>query len=384
MAEIGEFQPFIFLFSCLKKYVHMNKKIKKYRVNLNSETYAISMVECPAIDENFVALSKEEEEQVMLESDEKHMVYGAVLVPDRDILRKATDVLDKHYISFSSDSIEKMSQDFMKEYRQHEVKVAHKDIANEVCVVESWLKSDIYKDKSVALGLNPNLPIGTWFVGMKVNNIDTWKKIKSGELKGFSVESILHYENFEKENFENNMVETNEMFWDKLKNTLKEAFGEKKGEDNIEPIAIEDLAAASGFTNVEDYEKEKAAVIAELEEQKAGEEKPVEEAPKAEEKPAEEVEETPKVEDKPAEETPKVEEEKPEETAITPDIAKLEELIGNLKNEINALKTMNSGLEEKVKEMSKEPSAKPIPTHSKASAGDTYKNWREQMRTMIG
>ena len=165
----------------------MAKKIKKYNVKLDSETYAISMVERPAIEEDFVALSKEDEEKVFFESDEKHIVYGAVLVPNKEIYRN-NEKYGEYIVSFSNDSVEKMSQDFMRNYRQYEVKTDHKDIANEVCVVESWLKSDLYKDKSVALGLNPNLPIGTWFCGMKVNNIETWKRIKSGELKGFSVE----------------------------------------------------------------------------------------------------------------------------------------------------------------------------------------------------
>ena len=65
----------------------MAKKIKKYKVGIDSETYAISMVESPAIESDFVALSKEEEKRVFLESDERHMVYGAALIPDKDIYR---------------------------------------------------------------------------------------------------------------------------------------------------------------------------------------------------------------------------------------------------------------------------------------------------------
>ena len=361
----------------------MAKKRKKYLVTTNSEAFACSLVTSPAMEETFVAFNEEKPFIEKFSDNKKHLVTGVVAIPNKPIYRRNADG-DEYDIVFSSEAIEKMAKDFMKDYRQHEVTLQHQDNADGVYLVEQWIKNDMVYDKSIAVGLSRELPIGSWIQTYYVDSKDVWDRIESGELQGFSLECMLGLEEFEKQIDNNMTIETNEMFWDKFKKILKEAFGEKKGEDNIEPIAIEDLAAASGFTNVEDYEKEKAAVIAELEEQKAGEEKPVEETPKAEEKPAEEVEETPKVEDKPAEETPKAEEEKPEETAITPDIAKLEELIGNLKNEINALKTMNSGLEEKVKEMSKEPSAKPIPAHSKASAGDTYKNWREQMRTMIG
>jgi hypothetical protein len=110
----------------------MAKKIKHYKVGCDSETYAISMVEAPAIESDFVALSKEEEEkqQVFLESNERHMVYGAALIPEKDIYRNNGE--QEFYISFTKESIEKMSQDFMKEYRQHEVKTDHEDVANEV------------------------------------------------------------------------------------------------------------------------------------------------------------------------------------------------------------------------------------------------------------
>ena len=156
-------------------------------------------------------------------------------------------------------------------------------------------------------------------------------------------------------------IETNDMFWDKLKNILKDTFSKK-----VEEPTIEELASNSGFTNVEDYQKEVETIKAELEGQNAAEPavEPTVEPTVEEPKPVEE----PKVEDKPKEDNTK----------------HLEELIGSLKEEINALKEMNSGLNDKVKELSKEPSAKPVNTNAKPSAADTYSAWREQMRSMIG
>lgn len=351
----------------------MAKKIKKYKVGIDSETYAISLVESPAIESDFVALAKEEEEkqQVFLESNEKHMVYGAALIPDKDIYRNNGE--QEFYINFTKESIERMSQDFMKEYRQYEVKTDHDDIANEVCVVESWLVSDSYKDKSNALGIN--VPEGTWMIGMKVNNIDTWERIKAGELKGFSVESMISLEEFSKQNNDNMNIETNDMgFWNKMKEVLAEVFSKKEGD--IEPIDMEDLAKQSGFTNVEEYEKEVEAIKEELEEENAPTEPQPQEPTVEEPKVEEPVVEEPKVEE-PVVEEPKVEE-KPKE-----DNKHLEELINSLKEEINALKDMNNGLNEKVKELSKEPSAKPVNTNAKPSATDTYSAWREQLRNMI-
>jgi len=373
----------------------MTKKIKKYKVGIDSETYAISMVESPAIESDFVALSKEEEKRVFLESDERHMVYGAALIPDKDIYRNNGE--QEFYISFTKESIEKMSQDFMKNYRQNEVTLDHEEMANDITITESWLVEDPYKDKANALGIN--VPQGTWMVGMKVNQIDVWERVKSGELKGFSVESMISLEDFSKQSTNNMTIETNDnMFWDKMKNILSEVFTSlsmsKKDEDIIKTMnentnTIEELAAMSGFTSVEEYEKELEAIKAELEENAQprpskgleGNEgglptEPTVENPKTEEPAA--VEE-PKVEEpKQTEEEPKVEE-KPQENN-----AHLEELINSLKEEINALKEMNNGLNDKVKELSKEPSTKPVNTNAKPSGASAYSAWREQMRNMIG
>lgn len=342
----------------------MNKKLKKYKVGIDSETYAISLVESPAIEEDFVALSKQDEKmEVKLADEEKHIVYGAVLVPDKDIYRNNGE--REFYISFTKESIEKMSQDFMREYRQQEITLDHENAANEICVVESWIKADMFKDKSVALGLNEELPVGTWFCGMKVNNIETWERIKSGELNGFSVESMISLEEFAKN--DNNMdIETNDMkFWTKLKDILSEVLSSvslSKQEDEIAPIQ-EELEE-----NVEPQEP-----TVEPQEPIVEEPKPTEEEPKPIEEEVKPIEE-----EKPTEEEPKPTEEAPKDNH-------LEELVNSLKEEIEALKKMNNGLSEKVKELSKEPSVNPINVNARNNGGsnDTYRAWREQLQQML-
>lgn len=356
----------------------MGKKIKKFKVGTDSETYAISMVEEPAIEVNYVALAKQEEMEVKLSSDERHICYGPALIPNKDIYRNNGE--QEFYINFTEESIVKMSQDFMKEYRQKEVTLDHESDADEVYIVESWLVEDPYKDKANALGFN--VPKNTWMIGMKVNNIEVWDRVKAGELKGFSVESMISLEEFGKQN-ENNMIETNdEMFWDKLKNILKDAFSKK-----------EELAANSGFSSVEDYEKEVEVIKEELAEETPAE--PVAEPqnnPTVEpQEPQTEPEPTPvKVEEnnepEPKPEEPKVEEPKPQDNH-------LEELINSLKDEIAALKEMNGGLQEKIKGLEKEPSAAPINVNAKPNGNvidasginsSTYTAWRKQMSQWIG
>lgn len=323
----------------------MAKKIKKYKVGLDSETYKISMVSEPAIQQDYVALAKQDEVQIKLSSDERHICYGPALIPNMDIYRNNGE--QEFYINFTDECIVKMSQEFMKNYRQHEVNLQHEENVDEVFVAESWIVEDPYRDKANALGFN--VPKNTWMIGMKVNNIDTWERVRSGELKGFSVESAIHLEEFNKIENDNNMEVENETFWAKFKKVLNEALGKEE-------------------EKVEEEVKLEEAVETPVEEPKVEEPTPVKEEPKEE----------------PVEQTPEQKEvvEEPKEEPKN-DNAHLEELINNLKDEIAALKEMNTGLQEKIKDLGKKPSTKPVNTNSKPTPADTYAAWRETMRSYI-
>lgn len=342
----------------------MAKKIKRYKVGLDSETYKISMVTEPAIEVDYVALEKDKDEmQMKFSSDERHICYGPALIPNKDIYRN--NGKQEFYINFTEDSIVKMSQEFMYNYKQHEVNLQHDKNADEVFVCESWVVEDPYKDKANALGFN--VPKGAWMVAMKVNNIEVWDRVKSGELRGFSVESAIHLEDFEKQN-ENNMIETNdEMFFDKIKSVFKEVLSSvslKKQEDQIEPVEPEALEAQEP-TEPQPTEAPTEAVAEEPKVETPNEEPKPTEASKAEE--------------------PVVEEPKPTEEA--PKDNHLEDLIKSLKDEVEALKEMNNGLNKKVKELSKQPSAQPVNVQAKPSGGvggNTYTVWRQQMAQYLG
>ena len=354
----------------------MAKKIKRYKVGMDSETYKISMVSEPAIEVDYVALSKQDEVEVKLSSDERHICYGPALIPNKDIYRNNGE--NEFYINFTEESIVKMSQEFMKDYRQHEVNLQHEDNADEVFVCESWIVEDPYRDKSNALGFN--VPKGTWMVAMKVNNIDVWDRVKAGELKGFSVESMISLEEFSKN--DNNMINVEEMsFWTKMKEVLAEAFSKKD----------EDLSVNSGITgeatqeDLEKFSEETGIEVVSMEEEPAPQEPQAEPQPTVEQPKVEE----PAVEEPKPTEEPKTEEPKPQEETPKADNSHLEELIGNLKAEIEALKEMNNGLKKEIKNLGKQPSAAPVNTNSKPNGGvgvgsDTYKQWRETMRQMVG
>lgn len=328
----------------------MAKKIKRYKVGLESETFAISMVTSPAIEEEFMAFNEDEAIKIEMSDDDKRIVCGAVLVPNKDIYRRSDK--GEFYLSFSAEAIEKMALDYMTEYRQKNVSLQHEDAVDNVCVFETWLKSDMLYDKSVAIGLNKDLPIGTWFVSMKVNDDETWERVKSGELRGFSVESMIKLEDFTKTEEDDDMK-----LMAKIKEALVSMFGKK---DNVEPIDITDMEAQTTTETVTETPTQT-----------------VEETPTAIETPTE----TPATTEA---ETP-TEEPKTEQPTEEAKDNHVEELIKNLTDEIKALKELNSELTTKVNDLSKRPSTRRVnTTPSNGNNGNTFDAWRETMRGLIG
>lgn len=165
----------------------MAKKVIEMVINendLTDEVFAISVVNKPAIQENFIALSEHEIELKTID-EEKRLLLGAVLVPDKQILR-----LDKNgepfYIKFPTATIRKASEIFLSRGYQNNSTLEHKIELDGMSVVESWIVEDSQKDKSAVYNLS--YPVGTWVASVKVKNEEIWQKVKAGEIKGFSIE----------------------------------------------------------------------------------------------------------------------------------------------------------------------------------------------------
>lgn len=149
--------------------------------------YAVSVVEDPAIEENFIKLSKQKMELATVDG-EKKILMGPALIPNKQIYRKN----EKHgefYIYFSEDTIRLASEMFFRNSKQNNATYEHDKEIDGMTVVESWLIEDPAKDKSAIYGFD--LPKGTWMISMKVNNPDVWAKVKAGEVKGFSIEGYF-------------------------------------------------------------------------------------------------------------------------------------------------------------------------------------------------
>lgn len=150
---------------------------------------AISMVDRPAIEENFIALS---EELVTLAevSEEKRLLMGAALIPNKKIYRKDPVTDEEYYIFFSEKTVRQASELFFINANQSEATIQHQaEKVKGMTVVESWIIENSEKDKSSLYGLD--LPVGTWMISMKCHNEDVYQKAKKGEIKGFSIEGYF-------------------------------------------------------------------------------------------------------------------------------------------------------------------------------------------------
>ena len=150
---------------------------------------AISVVESPAIEEDFIALKDQEQIRLAEVSKEKRLLMGAALIPEKPIYRKSGD--HEFYIYFSKDTVAKASQMFLKAGNQGQATLEHtEEKLSGMTIVESWLIEDDVHDKSRKYGLD--MPIGTWMVAMKVDNDDIWNNyVKEGKVKGFSIEGYF-------------------------------------------------------------------------------------------------------------------------------------------------------------------------------------------------
>ena len=148
---------------------------------------AISVVENPAIEEDFIALKKQQVKLAEVDK-EKRILMGAALVPNKKIYR--TNGEDEYNIFFSEDTVRKASELFLSRGKQNNSTLEHDVKLRGLSVVESWIIEDKKKDKSRKYGFN--LPIGTWMVSVKVNNDEIWNDfVKEGKVKGFSIEGFF-------------------------------------------------------------------------------------------------------------------------------------------------------------------------------------------------
>ena len=147
---------------------------------------AISFVEFPAIEENFIALNEHKVEMKTIDED-KRLVVGLALVPNKLIYRRNRGF--EYNITFSEQTVRRASEKYLKSLKLHNTTVAHETEVEGVFLTESWIVEDPNNDKTNVYGLNA--PKGAWAVAMRIDNDVLWNRIKSGDYLGFSIEGMF-------------------------------------------------------------------------------------------------------------------------------------------------------------------------------------------------
>lgn len=165
-------------------------KIFELVIDEEAELYgidAISLVDKPAIELDFVALSQQKVQFAEVDAD-KRILVGPALVPDKPIYRSNGD--EEFYVYFSKATVRRASELYMKHGNQTNHTLEHEHNVQGLTLVESWVVEDKKKDKSAMYGLD--VPVGTWMVSVKVDNDAIWQEwVKEGKVKGFSIEGYF-------------------------------------------------------------------------------------------------------------------------------------------------------------------------------------------------
>lgn len=158
-------------------------------VDDTDEVFAVSFVADPAIEKDFVFFNKAEVKFQSID-DEKRLVAGPLLIPDKKILR-LDEQNQPYHVYFTADTIEKIAQKYMMKKYNDSVTYEHAAKVGGVSLVESWVVSNSIKDKSNHYGFT--MPKGTWFGIFKVSNDKLWNDIKQGRVSGFSIEGEFEH-----------------------------------------------------------------------------------------------------------------------------------------------------------------------------------------------
>jgi hypothetical protein len=184
-------------------------KIVELVIEENNEMLAIdaiSLVSAPAIEQDFVFFGKDKHNLTFAKVDEeKRMLVSPALIPNKQIFRYDPNTDSEYYVYFSKDTVRKAAELYLKHNNHHKATYEHQDRVSGVLTTESWIKEGD-SDKSKLYGYD--LPNGTWFVKMRIDNDDLWQKIKEGELRGLSIEGYFvdKMQNMSKGQFTNEQI----------------------------------------------------------------------------------------------------------------------------------------------------------------------------------
>lgn len=153
----------------------------------NDGVYCISLVDYPAIEENFLVFDNQEELKFTAVDEDKHILYGPAMIPDMAIYRRDNQGRE-YYVKFSKETVAQIAQKFHKDNCIYNISVGHEIDVNDCYVYTSYI---IDRENGIDPVQFKTIADGSWIIGVKVENEKVWDAIKTTDLmKGFSVEVV--------------------------------------------------------------------------------------------------------------------------------------------------------------------------------------------------
>lgn len=153
----------------------------------------ISLVDQPAIMTNWVAMNEKKSNKIKFNAD-KQLLYGPFMIPNMPIYRFDEEI-GEYYVTFSEETIEKLVRKFQAQQKTLNINYQHQENSQvkSAVVQEVWLTGE--NDKSKDFGFS--LPKGSAFAVTHIGDKAFWsKEVKSGNVRGYSIEGFLDLEMF--------------------------------------------------------------------------------------------------------------------------------------------------------------------------------------------
>ncbi len=197
--------------------------MKTYELILSDEDLqgidAISVVGSPAMESKFIALADDKKVQFAKIDNEKKILLGVALIPEKKIYRFDEKTKEEYYVYFSKDTIKRASELYLKKGNQSNANLEHSKLTLNGTIVESWIVEDLEKDKTALYGIDA--PVGSWVVAMKIEDEEQWQMCKDNG-SGFSIEGMFD----EKVILKNEYMNFKEMK-EEIVNDLKQLFAKQ-------------------------------------------------------------------------------------------------------------------------------------------------------------
>lgn len=170
------------------------KKLPVYKLKINESDETplgvnyVALVDDPAVQLDWMKFDK----QMKFSADkERRIITGAFMVANMPIYRR-DEVRGEYYVVFDKETIYQIGQKFFRNGFVSNFNIMHDDgrKADGVYIFESMFVDD-------TRGIMPpkgfdGISQGSWLGSAKVDNDEIWKEfIKTGELRGFSVEGMF-------------------------------------------------------------------------------------------------------------------------------------------------------------------------------------------------